>query len=137
VATLNAIVQFLIPPPKYQVDRLIPGVQIAPEASVSAMVIIQRGHDEQRVLDPAEAMDILLTNCEDAYGFPPYSDIEHLLHSRNGKDLRERERAIIAAALEGAPTTLIGSSTMEWYLTIPSILAPPAHTAPAVAPATA
>jgi dolichol-phosphate mannosyltransferase len=134
VATLNAIVQFLIPPPKYQVDRLIPGVQIAPEASVSAMVIIQRGHDEQRILEPAEAMDILLTNCEDAYGFPPYSDIEHLLHSRNGKDLRERERAIIAQALEGAPTTLVGSSTMEWYRTIPSILAPPA--AAAAAPAT-
>jgi putative flippase GtrA len=136
VATLNAIVQFLIPPPKYQVDRLIPGVQIAPEASVSAMVIIQRGHDEKRTLDPAEAMDILLSNCEDAYGFPPYSDIEHLLHSRNGKDLRERERAIIAQALEGSPTTLIGSSTMEWFRTIPSILPPPAPTAPAAAPAT-
>jgi hypothetical protein len=137
VATLNAIVQFLIPPPKYQVDRLIPGVKIAPEASVSAMVIIQRGHDEKRTLDPAEAMEILLTNCEDAYGFPPYADIEHLLHSRNGKDLRERERAIIAKALEGSPTTLIGSSTMEWYRTIPSILPPPAHTAPSVAPAAA
>jgi dolichol-phosphate mannosyltransferase len=135
VATMNAIVQFLIPPPKYQVDRLIPGVSIAPEASVSAMAIIQRGHDERRTLDPAEALDILLTNCEDAYGFPPYSEIEHLLHSRNGMDLRERERAIIAKALEGAPATLIGSSTMEWYRTIPSILAPPA--ASAAAPATA
>jgi glycosyltransferase involved in cell wall biosynthesis len=125
VATVNAVIQLLVPPPKYQVDRLIPGVAIAPEASVSAMVVIQRGEDDRRPLEPAEALDTLLTNCEDAYGFPPYADIEHLLHSRNGNDLRERERSIIANALEGAPATLVASSTMDWWKTIPSILEPP------------
>jgi glycosyltransferase involved in cell wall biosynthesis len=130
VATVNAIIQLLVPPPKYQVDRLIPGVAIAPEGSVSAMVVIQRGTDERRPLDSGEALETLLTNCEDAYGFPPYADIEHLLHSRNGSDLRERERRIIANALEGAPATLVASSTMDWWRTIPSILEPPAVAAP-------
>jgi glycosyltransferase involved in cell wall biosynthesis len=130
VATVNAIIQLLVPPPKYQVDRLIPGVAIAPEASVCAMVVIQRGADEYRPLDPAEALDTLLSNCEDAYGFPPYSDIEHLLHSRNGADLRARERNIIANALQGAPATLVASSTMDWWRSIPSILEPPVPAAP-------
>jgi hypothetical protein len=131
VATVNAVIQLLVPPPKYQVDRLIPGVAIAPEASVSALLVIQRGEDHQRPLEPAEALDTLLTNCEDAYGFPPYADIEHLLHSRNGNDLHERERSIIANALEGAPATLVASSTMDWSRTIPSILKPPVVAAPA------
>ncbi|MDX6585063.1 MAG: hypothetical protein QOI10_4247, partial [Solirubrobacterales bacterium] len=109
----------------------IPGVAIAPEASVSALLVIQRGEDDQRHLEPAEALDTLLTNCEDAYGFPPYADIEHLLHSRNGTDLHERERSIIANALEGAPATLVASSTMDWSRTIPSILKPPVVAAPA------
>jgi dolichol-phosphate mannosyltransferase len=130
VATVNAVIQLLVPPPKYQVDKLIPGVAIAPEASVAAMIVIQRGEDDHRALAPAEALDTLLTNCEDAYGFPPYADIEHLLHSRNGTDLRERERSIIAHALEGAPATLVGSSTMDWWKAIPSILEPPVVAAP-------
>jgi hypothetical protein len=130
VATVNAVIQLLVPPPKYQVDRLIPGVAIAPEALVSAMIVIQRGEDDRRPLEPAEALDTLLTNCEDAYGFPPYAEIEHLLHSRNGNDLRERERSIIANALEDAPATLVASSTMDWWRTIPSILEPPVVAAP-------
>ena len=32
-ATINTIVQLLVPPPKYQVDRLVPDVRIAPEAT--------------------------------------------------------------------------------------------------------
>ena len=32
-ATINAIVQLLVPPPKYHVDRLVPDVQLAPEAT--------------------------------------------------------------------------------------------------------
>jgi hypothetical protein len=73
-------------------------------------------------LEPEEALDILLTNCEDAYGFPPYAEIEHFLHSRNGSDLRATERAIIAAALEGAPALLLKSETMDWHRRVAAII---------------
>jgi dolichol-phosphate mannosyltransferase len=125
-ATINAIVQLLVPPPKYQVDKLIPHVEIAPEAEVGGLMIIQRGGEGDVALDPEEALDILLTNCEDAYGFPPYAEIEHFLHSRNGSDLRATERAIIAAALEGAPATLLRSETMDWHRRVAKII--DAHT---------
>jgi hypothetical protein len=121
-ATINAIVQLLVPPPKYQVDKLIPHVEIAPEAMVAGLMIIQRGGEGNVRLDPAEALDILLENCEDAYGFPPYAEIEHFLHSRNGSDLRAGERAIIASALEGAPATLLKSETMDWHRRVATIV---------------
>jgi len=123
-ATINAIVQLLVPPPKYQVDRLVPGVEIAPEAQIAGMVIIQRGGTGTEQLAPEDALDILLSNCEDAYGFPPYSEIEHFLHTRGDSDLRALERQTIANALQDIPTTLMRSDTMDWWQRLPEAIEP-------------
>ena len=86
-ATINALVQLLVPPPKYHVERLVPGVAVAPEARLAGMVVIQRGGLGEVVLSEDEALETLMSNCEDAYGFPPYSAIEGSLRRRNGSDL--------------------------------------------------
>jgi dolichol-phosphate mannosyltransferase len=114
-ATINAIVQLLVPPPKYAVDRLVPGVHMAPEANLAGMIVIERGGRDEVDLTGTEALDILLANCEDAYGFPPYAQIEQLLHSGNGSDLRAAERATIARALGKAPAILLKSESMDWH----------------------
>ena len=115
VATLNAVVQRLIPPPKYHVERLVPGVRTQRVAQIKSLFIIERSdQDGTRSLEPVEALEILLENCEDAYGFPPYAQLETLLHSISPEDLRAKERAIIAAALEHVPASLLSSSTMGW-----------------------
>ena len=36
------------------------------------MVVIQRGTDDVELLSETDALEILLANTEDAYGFPPY-----------------------------------------------------------------
>ncbi len=115
VATLNAVVQRLIPPPKYHIERLVPGVRIHREATIATLFIIERSeHEGRRRLGAEEALDILLENCEDAYGFPPYEHLESLLHSISSDDLRARERSIIASALADVPSSLLSSSTMGW-----------------------
>jgi dolichol-phosphate mannosyltransferase len=144
-ATINALVQLVVPPPKFQVDRLVPHVAIVPEAQIAGMAIIQREGDEgAELLDPEEALDILLSNCEDAYGFPPYPVIQQWLHSRNGKDLRSIEREIVTAALEGTPAQLLRSRDRNWYRMFPAMIdravgiasAPPRrHTQPTLDPA--
>jgi hypothetical protein len=123
-ATINALVQMIVPPPKFQVDRLIPGVAIQPEATVRALAIIQREGDEgSEALAGDEALEILLSNCEDAYGFPPYPVIQQWLHSRNGKDLKAIERAIITDALTGKPAQLLRSYDRNWYRMLPGLVA--------------
>jgi dolichol-phosphate mannosyltransferase len=114
-ATINTIVQVLVPPPKYQVDRLVPNVQMTPEAKLAGMIVIQRGGGGDVGLTRSEALDILLANCEDAYGFPPYGEIEHFLHSRNGTRLRAAERETIERALGEVPAVLLKSETMDWH----------------------
>jgi dolichol-phosphate mannosyltransferase len=121
-ATINAIVQFLVPPPKYHVERLVPTAKIAPEAKLSALVVIQRGGLGDVELERDEALDILLRNCEDAYGFPPYDQIAGFLHSRNGNSLQEIERGIIAGVLGRIPATLLRSETMDWCDRLPAVM---------------
>lgn len=121
-ATINALVQVLVPPPKFHVERLVPNVEIAPEARLAGLVVIERGGAGEVILDEREALATLLANCEDAYGFPPYSEIEGFLRSRNGTDLADTERAIVAHALSGLPATLIRSDCMDWWTRLPGVV---------------
>jgi dolichol-phosphate mannosyltransferase len=121
-ATINAIVQLLVPPPKYHVERLVPGVEVAPEAGLAGLVVIQRGGEGEVVLQEKDALETLMRNCEDAYGFPPYSEIEDFLRRRDGSDLKEAERAIVASALKGVPAALLRSETMDWSERVPHVM---------------
>jgi dolichol-phosphate mannosyltransferase len=121
-ATINAVVQMIVPPPKYHVERLVPGVEVAPEARLKGMVVIQRGGEGAVSLDEAEALETLMRNCEDAYGFPPYAAIEGSLRRRNGADLKDVERGIVASALSGLPAAVIRSETMDWSRRVPGVV---------------
>jgi dolichol-phosphate mannosyltransferase len=121
-ATINAVVQMLVPPPKYHVERLVPDVEVAPEAQLAGMVVIERGGEGTAVLDERTALEMLMRNCEDAYGFPPYAAIEESLRRRNGTDLKNVERAIVASALSGLPAALMRSETMDWWQRVPEVV---------------
>lgn len=120
--TVNAIVQLLIPPPKYDVTRLIPDVHVETEARLAGMIVIERGGTGDFELSHDEAVETLVANSDDAYGFPPYPVIAEFLHSGNGRDLRADERAIIASALQDVPAVLLRSETMDWYERLPQLV---------------
>ncbi len=123
MATTNAIVQWLVPPPKYPVQRLVPHVQIAPAAKLAGMVVIERGDSRTYDLSHPEAVEMLLANCEDSYGFPPYEDIkEHLYHTPE-RDLRLDERRIVTAAMERCPSIVMRSETRNWFQLLPDFIA--------------
>ena len=52
------------------------------DARYEELVVIQRGDDFRRPLAADEAVEIILENCADAYGFPPYNHLEQFLHER-------------------------------------------------------
>jgi dolichol-phosphate mannosyltransferase len=121
-ATLNALVQLVVPPPKYHIERLIPSVKIAPEARLAGLVVIQRGGTGMASLDADEALEIVMSNCEDAYGFPPYAHIEGFLQGSDGSSLKEVEHDIVAGALANIPATLLRSETMDWWERLPALV---------------
>jgi hypothetical protein len=134
MATTNAIVQWLVPPPKYPIQRLVPHADIAPRARLSGMVVIERGDTRQVDLSHQEAVDVLLENCEDAYGFPPYADIKESLYHTGDRDLRVEERRIVEAAMAQCPSIAMRSETRDWFQKLPDFIdrvVSPAELAPA------
>ena len=121
-ATINMLMQMVVPPPKYFVSQLVPKVKQVQQAQLKRMFIIERGEAGMATLENGEALEVLLQNCEDAYGFPPYEALKEFLYLRNGEDLREKEQGIIRQALGGLPATVIRSSTFDWWSRIPSFV---------------
>jgi dolichol-phosphate mannosyltransferase len=121
-ATINMLVQMIVPPPKYFVNKLVPKVKMTRKANLTGMFIIERGEEEIVAMKNTDAMDVLLQNCEDAYGFPPYEDLKKFLYIQDGVDLRKKEHEIIRQALGELPATIIRSSTMDWWSQIPTFV---------------
>lgn len=123
LATVNTLVQFLVPPPKYPVGRLVPGVLSVRSARLSGLFVISR--DEANTTQPLgtdDAREILIANTDDAYGFPPYAELEKFLLASTGDDLRAVESAIIAGALGNAPAFLLTSDRLDWAERIPGLI---------------
>src|SRR5205823_9352371 len=112
----------LRPPRERRFARLVPNADPAPETKPAGMVTIQRGGEGGEELWRDEALTIPRENGDDACGFPPYPEIEHFLHSRNGDDLVGVERGIIDRALGETPATLLKSETRDWYVRLPEIV---------------
>ncbi|HEX9388633.1 MAG TPA: hypothetical protein VF918_20075, partial [Anaerolineales bacterium] len=120
-ATMNAIVQMIVPPPKYMVHRLIPKATYADEAKLAGAVIIERGPEFQEFLVHEQAVDTFVKNAEDAYGFPPYPILADSLSKWEGHDLHPEEQAIVAEALKGILTIRLCDPKFNWWQKLPVI----------------
>ncbi|MBM4823123.1 MULTISPECIES: glycosyltransferase [Streptomyces] len=121
---INALTQILVPPPKYSVDRLVP-CRLGSSTEVKDLFVIERGAPDLYDLDPAEALERMLANTEDAYGFPPYRHLAPALRvgGLDHAELRAREREILAGFLSGVRTRVLASDCFGWADEIPRLLA--------------
>jgi putative flippase GtrA len=120
-ATMNAIVQMLVPPPKYMVHRLIPKVTYANQATLSRAVIIERGSEFSEALQHEQAVETFVNNAEDAYGFPPYPILADALSRWNGEDLHPQEQAIVDESLKRIPTVRLRDPKFNWWQRLPHL----------------
>jgi putative flippase GtrA len=119
IATMSAVVQMIVPPPKFHVDRLIPEAEMVHTLDLDRMVVIERGDALTQGLDTISAFDILSENTEDAYGFPPYPRIAESL--ANG--YQEREREIRRLVVNGLDATLMRTPDRAWFELLPGLAA--------------
>ena len=122
-ATLNAIVQAIIPPPKFMVNALLPNAKIVDTAQFSRIVVIERGPVLERSVGEEEAMRILIANSEDAYGFPPYPVLADQMSSWQGQDLHGTEQGVVREAIRNLPIVHIRRPGYDWYQRLPEVMA--------------
>lgn len=125
VISLNCLTQIAVPPPKYAVDRLVPGCGLCESVPIRHLFLIARGEPKVSALSREEALSILLRNTEDAYGFPPYKHLAPMISLAHLKadELRAREREILAEFLSHVRAiTAVSSDTFDWAERIPELL---------------
>ena len=123
IMALNATTQAVIPPPKYMVDRLVSTRYLA-STSVRELFVIARGAAGLEELDHETAVDLMIENTDDAYGFPPFRSFAPAI-SINGEDygqLRQRERALLASFLAGVRVRRLTRDDFSWADAIPGLL---------------
>jgi hypothetical protein len=118
---MNAIVQLLVPPPKYMIHRLIPKASYANVATLSRAVIIERGDEYVEALHHDRAVETFMGNAEVAYGFPPSPILAELLSKWNGESLYHKEQAIVDLALNRIPTIRLRDPKFNWWRRIPTV----------------
>jgi dolichol-phosphate mannosyltransferase len=123
IMALNAVTQAVVPPPKYMADRLVP-CRFARSTTVRNLFVIERGPCELEDVDSRRALDILLANTDDAYGFPPFRYFAPAI-TIGGEDyraLRAREQALLARFLDGITVRRIVRDDFSWAQAIPELL---------------
>jgi hypothetical protein len=116
IMSMNAAVQAICPPPKYRVTDLV-NCEIGDRARLEHLFLIERGAEtEVGDLTLDAAVDALMLNTEDAYGFPPYASLAPHLRLGPGQEdgLAEREREILLRGLSGASVTRIVARDYGW-----------------------
>jgi dolichol-phosphate mannosyltransferase len=120
IMAINALTQMLVPPPKYHVGRLVP-CRLEQTLRVEQLFLIERGPRDDGDVAACEAVEFLLENTEDAYGFPPYRYFAPpiALGDDDYAALRARERAILEAALAGVHVRRMARDDYSWSQDIP------------------
>jgi len=115
----------LIPPPKYTVDRLVP-CQMTDATRVRELFIIERGPPRLADLDKRAALTQLLTNTDDAYGFPPFRYLAPAISigSLDYHELRAAERNILAGFLAHVRVRTLASDNFGWADEVPRLVQP-------------
>jgi hypothetical protein len=123
IMALNAVTQWLVPPPKFTVDRLVP-CNSAVHTTISRLFIIERGPSRLADIDPADLIDELIANTDDAYGFPPFRYFAPALvvGGEAYAELRARERSILASALGAVRAQRVATPDFTWADVIPGLV---------------
>ncbi|HEX6386359.1 MAG TPA: glycosyltransferase family 2 protein [Anaerolineae bacterium] len=128
LATLNIVVQRLIPPPKYMVDRLVPNVAYTDTATLTDVMIIEKGRNFEEALAIRQAVQIVSRKNREVGGFPPYAFLMEQMGRHDGLDLYSAEAEIVDRALQRCSARRVGSYHGNWWQHLPAAI--PARPSP-------
>lgn len=125
IMSLNALTQYLVPPPKYDVDRLVP-CEHTSSVRVEDLFIIERDEFAVTELESSTLLDELIANTDDAYGFPPFRYFAPALvvDGMGYEELRAKERSILASGLCGVRARRLATPDFSWADHIPALSCP-------------
>jgi len=120
---INSLTQRIVPPPKYDVDRLVDCTVIR-STTVRDLFVIERGEPGLHQIEFTEGIDTLVENTDDAYGFPPFKQMAPsiAIGAADYAQLRLTERSLLEQAMRNIRMRRLGSNTFSWAEDIARLL---------------
>jgi hypothetical protein len=121
----NSMTQRIIPPPKYMVDRLV-DCTVTRRTHAENLFVIERGTPSLTEIGAKSALETLLINTDDAYGFPPFREMAPsiVIGADDYAELRRKEEMILTSAMHNVRVRAIASDNFTWADTIATLLHP-------------
>jgi dolichol-phosphate mannosyltransferase len=131
---VNSLTQRIVPPPKYNVDRLVECVVLR-NTRVENLFVIERGEPALAEIPFADAIETLVENTDDAYGFPPFRQMAPslVIGGDDYAELRRKERDILTSAMTNVRLRRLASNTFSWAQDIAALLDSEQHAGQPVA----
>ena len=128
IMSINSVVQWLVPPPKYHIDALL-DCDVVERAPIGHVFIMERGESMQRRERPAAAVPTLIENTDDAYGFPPFATFAPRLRigDHDYAALRAKEEQLLRRAIARAAVWRVRVPGHEWAEVLPALIARNGH----------
>jgi hypothetical protein len=123
IMTINSAVQFLVPPPKHRIEDLFV-CAVGGRAPIRNIVLMERGEELLENVELDAAVEKLLENTDDAYGFPPFALFAPMI--RIGGDdyaaLRRKEADLLRTAIQNAQRWHLRVKGHEWAERLPALI---------------
>jgi putative flippase GtrA len=123
IMSINSVLQIIVPPPKYHITSLLPA-HIATESPIANVFLMERGEPIQERVELDAAVDQLIENTDDAYGFPPFSTLapHFVINGQNYEQLRARERELLKQAIGNVTIWRLRVRGHEWGELLPRLI---------------
>jgi dolichol-phosphate mannosyltransferase len=121
IFTINTIGQSRIKPPKYHISDIIKDAKIIDKTTINSLFFLEKGSDGEKVeemerISVEHALKRAIENSDDAFLFPPYSDlIKYIrIESKTAYDLLEAEKKMMEELLSSIDCYILKSSGRKW-----------------------
>ncbi|HUY07970.1 MAG TPA: hypothetical protein VMW80_00750 [Candidatus Dormibacteraeota bacterium] len=124
IMALNSLVQAVIPPPKYMVDRLVP-CEFGREQVIERLFLIERGLPAATApVGQEEAIAQLISNTADAYEFPPFRTMAPQLRvaGLDFTQVQQVEREVLRSALSKIEIVRMRVADFSWPVLVKASL---------------
>jgi 4-amino-4-deoxy-L-arabinose transferase-like glycosyltransferase/putative flippase GtrA len=123
IMSINSVLQIMVPPPKYHITKLLPA-HIAVETPIANVFLMERGEPVQERVELGAAIDQLIENTDDAYGFPPFATLAPnlVIGGENYEQLRAHERRLLTQAISNVTVWRLRVRGHEWGELLPKLI---------------
>lgn len=120
IFTINTVGQSIVRPPKYGINSILKDANIKNSTNVDNLYFLKREGNEFTKLDTSAALDLAIENSDDAFIFPPYSELLKyiVIKGKSAFELLEEEKKLLRSFLSRISCHMVKSENRGWFYMI-------------------